>query len=50
MDQIEGICGDYVQIKSEQCIILKMKSSNEREKDNRVVLTNPVTPFVNMFV
>ncbi|CAG2164423.1 unnamed protein product [Oppiella nova] len=39
MDQIEDVCSDYVQIKGEQSIVLKMKV--EREKDAKVVLTNP---------
>ncbi|XP_017488947.1 PREDICTED: G protein-coupled receptor kinase 1-like [Rhagoletis zephyria] len=39
MDQIEGICSDYVQVKGEQTIVLKMKGM-EREKDARIVLTN----------
>lgn len=42
MDQIESICPETVQIKGEQCIVLKMKSLNDREKDIRVVLTTPV--------
>lgn len=41
MDQIEGICSDYVQVKGEQTIVLKMKGM-EREKDARIVLTNTV--------
>lgn len=41
MDQIEAICPEYVQIKGEQSIVLKMKSS-EKEKESRIVLTNPV--------
>ncbi|KAI7688739.1 G protein-coupled receptor kinase 1 [Sarcoptes scabiei] len=40
MDQIEAICPEYVQIKGEQSIVLKMKSS-EKEKESRIVLTNP---------
>ncbi|CAG2107142.1 unnamed protein product [Medioppia subpectinata] len=39
MDQIEDVCSDYVQIKGEQSIVLKMKV--DREKDAKVVLTNP---------
>ena len=41
MDQIEDVCSDYVQIKGEQSIVLKMKG--EREKDAKVVVTNPVS-------
>ncbi|RWS12294.1 G protein-coupled receptor kinase 1-like protein [Dinothrombium tinctorium] len=39
MDQIDEVCQDYVQVKSEQSIVLKMKG--EREKDAKVVLTTP---------
>ncbi|KAL1477628.1 hypothetical protein MTO96_017092 [Rhipicephalus appendiculatus] len=35
MDQLEDVCSDYVQVKGEQCIVLKMKG------DTKVVLTNP---------
>lgn len=35
MDQMEDVCSDYVQVKGEQCIVLKMKG------DTKVVLTNP---------
>lgn len=49
MDQIESICPETVQIKSEQCIVLKMKSLNDREKDIRVVLTTPVCTCVPPF-
>ena len=41
MDQIEAICSDYVQVKGEQSIVLKMKQT-EKEKESRIVLTNPV--------
>lgn len=44
MDQIEGICSDYVQVKGEQTIVLKMKGM-EREKDARIVLTNTVCVY-----
>lgn len=37
MDQIEAICSDYVQVKGEQSIVLKMKPT-----ESRIVLTNPV--------
>uniref|UniRef100_A0A6P6Y3W6 [G-protein-coupled receptor] kinase n=1 Tax=Dermatophagoides pteronyssinus TaxID=6956 RepID=A0A6P6Y3W6_DERPT len=40
MDQIEAICSDYVQVKGEQSIVLKMKQT-EKEKESRIVLTNP---------
>ncbi|RWS28391.1 G protein-coupled receptor kinase 1-like protein [Leptotrombidium deliense] len=39
MDQIDEICADYVQVKGEQSIVLKMKG--ERERDAKVVLTTP---------
>ncbi|UYV84956.1 ADRBK2 [Cordylochernes scorpioides] len=39
IDQMEEVCADYVQVKGEQCIILKMKG--DRERDAKVVLTNP---------
>ena len=42
MDQIDGICSDYVQVKGEQSIILKMKGM-EREKDARIVITVAVS-------
>lgn len=45
MDQIDGICSDYVLVKGEQSIVLKMKGM-EREKDARLVLTNPVSRSV----
>lgn len=48
MDQIEGICPDYVQVKGEQSIVLKMKGI-EREKDSRIVLTNPVSYYRLLF-
>lgn len=47
MDQIEGICSDYVQVKGEQTIVLKMKGM-EREKDSRIVLTNTVSTERNL--
>jgi hypothetical protein len=47
MDQIDDVCSDYVQIKGEQSIVLKMKV--EREKDAKVVLTNPVCIYMNRF-
>ncbi|XP_013781792.2 G protein-coupled receptor kinase 1-like [Limulus polyphemus] len=37
MDQLEDVCSEYVNVKGEQCIILKMKG----ERDARIVLTNP---------
>ena len=46
MDQIEDVCSDYVQIKGEQSIVLKMKV--DREKDAKIVVTNPVsTPNID---
>ncbi|KAG8200190.1 hypothetical protein JTE90_024973 [Oedothorax gibbosus] len=39
MDQIEDVISDYVMVKGEQCIVLKMKV--ERERDAKIVLTNP---------
>ena len=42
MDQIDSICSDYVQIKDQSCIVLKMKGG-EREKDARIVLTSSVS-------
>ncbi|XP_076331468.1 G protein-coupled receptor kinase 1-like isoform X1 [Tachypleus tridentatus] len=36
MDQVEDVCSDYVQIKGEHCIVLKMRG----DRDARVVLTN----------
>ncbi|XP_022235512.1 G protein-coupled receptor kinase 1-like, partial [Limulus polyphemus] len=38
MDQIDEVCSEYVQVKGEQCVVLKMKV--ERERDAKVVLTN----------
>ncbi|CAN7985211.1 unnamed protein product [Ixodes pacificus] len=34
MDQMEDVCPDYVQVKGEQCIVVKMKG------DTKVVITN----------
>lgn len=47
MDQIDDVCSDYVQIKGEQSIVLKMKV--EREKDAKVVLTNPVNKCLSFY-
>lgn len=40
MDQIEEISADLVHVKSEQCIVI-------RTRDAKVVLTNPVSIFLN---
>ena len=47
MDQIDDVCSDYVQIKGEQSIVLKMKAEREKEKDAKVVLTNPVSYYIS---
>lgn len=39
MDTIEEVSPDYVQVKGENCIVLKSK--NEPNKDAKLVLTNP---------
>ncbi|KAF8787490.1 G protein-coupled receptor kinase 1 like protein [Argiope bruennichi] len=39
MDQIEEVVADYVMVKGEQCIVLKMKA--EKDRDAKIVLTNP---------
>ena len=41
MDQIDEIAEDYVQVKGEQSILLKLKG--DKERDAKVVLTNPVS-------
>ncbi|XP_003737569.1 G protein-coupled receptor kinase 1 [Galendromus occidentalis] len=40
MDQIEEICADYVNVKGEHSIVLKMRSRDERDKDARIIFTN----------
>jgi len=40
MDQIDEIADDYVQVKGEQSILLKLKGDKERDK---LVLSNPVS-------
>lgn len=50
MDQIDDVCSDYVQIKGEQSIVLKMKAEREKEKDAKVVLTNPVSYYISFSI
>jgi hypothetical protein len=46
MDQVDEIPQDFVQFKNEQCIQIRFR---EGLRDNRVVLTNPVsTPKVTI--
>lgn len=47
MDQIEDVISDYVMVKGEQCIVLKMKV--ERERDAKIVLTNPVSELNKLY-
>ena len=41
MDQIEDVVSEYVMVKNEQCIVLKMKA--DKDRDAKIVLTNPVS-------
>lgn len=47
MDQIEDVVSEYVMVKGEQCIVLKMKG--DKERDAKIVLTNPVSSFLTLF-
>lgn len=48
MDQIEDVSPECIQIKGEQCIILRKKG--DQEKDAKVVLTSSVSICFNSLV